>query len=120
MSSYGRVQLRGRVQPGDAVRYRLPDDSWLYGLVEAVRAKEPAAGPAPAAVAQVVFPVTDQSLAPVRVDCDPDLLLPLADPELRAFLAANTGDQWTRSEHALEIENVLIELRAATKVRKRG
>lgn len=114
MSDYGRVQ------PGDAVRYRLADDSWLYGLVEAVRVpQEAAAEHAPAAIAQVAFPVTNQSLAPVRADCDQALLLPLADPELRAFLAANTGHYWSRSEHA-PIDDVVVEMRAASQARRAG
>ena len=112
MSSYGRVQ------PGDAVRYRLPDDSWLYGLVEAVGVSEKPRAEDAATVAQVAFPVTDQSLAPVRAECDQALLLPLADPELRAFLAANTGRHWSRSEHAPELDDVVVELRAAPKALK--
>ncbi len=114
------MSSHGRVQPGDAVRYRLPDDSWLYGLVEAVRAPPERGAEHAQVVAQVAFPVTDQSLAPVRANCDPALLLPLADPELRAFLAANTGHQWARSEHAPTIDGVVVELRAAPKSRRHG
>lgn len=114
------MNSHGRVQPGDAVRYRLPDDSWLYGLVEAVRTPPEWEAEHAHVVAQVAFPVTDESLAPVRANCDPALLLPLADPELRAFLAANTGHQWARSEHAPRIDDVVIELRAAPKARRHG
>ena len=109
----------GRVQPGDAVRYRLPDQTWLYGLVESIRAENGAAsGQGRAAVAQVAFPITDQSLEPVRADCDPHVLVPLADPELRAFLAANTGQQWSRPQYAAAIGKTLTALRAAPEARK--
>lgn len=115
MDGYGRVQL------GDAVRYRLPDDSWLYGLVEAIRAEHgPTGGHHPVAIAQVAFPVTDESLAPVRAECDSTLLLPLADPELRAFLAANTSRQWSRPQHAAAIDKALMELRADSPARPLG
>ena len=108
MDNHGRVQL------GDAVRVRLADDTCLYGLVEAIRAEErPGAGHSPVAIAQVAFPVTDQSLAPVRSEWDSAQLLPLADPELRAFLAANTGRQWSRPQHAAAIDAALRELRAS-------
>ena len=114
MDSYGRVQL------GDAVRYRLADDSWLYGLVEAIRAEGvPGSGQHPVAIAQVAFPVTDQSLAPVRAECDSTLLLPLADPELRAFLAANTGRHWSRPQQAGPADSAIAGLRA-TPVRQAG
>ncbi len=115
MDDYGRVQL------GDAVRVRLADDTCLYGLVEAIRADErPGADHRPAAIAQVAFPVTDQSLAPVRAECDSTLLLPLADPELRAFLAANTGRHWSRPQHAAAIDPALIDLRAGAPARQAG
>lgn len=104
----------GRVQPGDAVRYRLPDDSWLYGLVEAVHTPAAPAEQSPAAIVQVAFPVTDQSLAPVRTECDPALLLPLPDPELRAFLAANTGHHWARPQHTQAADNAMAELESAS------
>ena len=115
MDNYGRVQL------GDAVRYRLADDSWLYGVVEAIRAEDgTGADRRPAAIARVAFPVTDQSLAPVRAECDSALLLPLADPELRAFLTANTGRHWSRPQNAATIDAALIELRATAPVRQAG
>jgi hypothetical protein len=75
---------RGQVNLGDAVRYRLPDGTSRYGIVERIR-------PASSSTAgvQVAFPAIGVTLAPTHVNCDPGVLQPLADAELHAFLAAN-------------------------------
>lgn len=84
-----------RVQPGDAVQCRLADSSCIYGLVGAVRpAEQAAAAGAATMVARVAFLTGDPAVASAWVDFDPDLLLPMPDPELRAFLVANIVVAW--------------------------
>ena len=45
-------------------------------------------------VARVAFLTGDPALASAWVDFDPDLLLPVPDPELHAFLVANIVVAW--------------------------
>lgn len=73
----------GQVTLGDSVRLRLPDGTSRYGIVERLRP-----GSSPAGVC-VAFPATDMAAAATHVECDLGLLQPVADMELRAFLAAN-------------------------------
>ncbi len=83
---------RGQVNLGDAVRYRLPDGTSRYGVVERFRAASSSAqssAQSSAAGVRVAFPAVGMASAPTRVNCDPGVLQPIADAELHAFLAAN-------------------------------
>ena len=74
----------GQINLGDAVRYRLPNGTSLYGIVERLR-------PASSSMTgvRVAFPAAGISAAPVHLDCDLGLLQPMPGAELRAFLAMN-------------------------------
>lgn len=82
---------RGQVDLGDAVRYRLADGTSRYGIVERIR---PASSSATGV--QVAFPAVGMASGPTRVNCQPGVLQPIADAELRAFLEVNV-DQSTAS-----------------------
>ena len=86
------------LQPGDAVRYQLSSNDCFYGLVLNIcsNTMPNIMGVSPV-VARVAFVAADPAVTLAWMDLTPDVLVPLPDPELQAFLAANivVGGQMT-------------------------
>ena len=90
------------LQPGDAVQYQLSSNGCVYGLVLNIRlATVPDIMDVSPVVARVAFVAADPAVTSAWMELTPDVLVPLPDPELQAFLAANIVVAWPDDANAV-------------------